>query len=52
MARHAKESKLLREIGLAPDSSFEFGTIVERRFEELVRSKATRRAPSTKCQTR
>ena len=38
MARYAKESKLLREIGLAPDSSFEFGTLVERHFEEFARN--------------
>ena len=38
MARHAKESKLLREMGLSPDSSFEFGTLVEQQFEELVRN--------------
>ena len=37
MARYAKESRLLHETGLAPDSSFEFGTLADR-LGKLVRS--------------
>ena len=29
MARYAKEPKLLREIGLAPEASYTFGAVVE-----------------------
>ena len=36
-SRYARDSERLREIGLAPDSNFEFGTLVDH-FEEIVRS--------------